>query len=85
MMNELEKMMEKAIKMEKDLLDKHEDELKELQRKSANIEKEGIEIKAKALKDGLTNNNTLYCKYCGTSIDDDSIYCKKCGKKINEE
>lgn len=23
----------------------------------------------------------IYCKYCGTPIDDDSVFCKKCGKK----
>lgn len=27
----------------------------------------------------------MYCKHCGTQIDDDSIYCNKCGKQQNKE
>ena len=27
----------------------------------------------------------MYCKHCGTQIDDDSIFCKYCGKEINKE
>ena len=27
----------------------------------------------------------MYCKECGTKIDEDSIYCKKCGCKIDNK
>lgn len=27
----------------------------------------------------------MYCKYCGTQIDDNSRYCPQCGKKLNED
>lgn len=47
--------------------------------RKANINKEGIEITAKAIKEGLINNK-VYCKYCGKLIDSDSKYCKVCGR-----
>ena len=27
-------------------------------------------------------DETIYCKYCGEEIDNDSVYCKNCGRKI---
>lgn len=27
----------------------------------------------------------MYCKYCGSQIDDDSVFCTKCGKPVNQE
>ena len=48
--------------------------------RKANINKEGIEITAKAIKEGLINNK-VYCKYCGKLIDSDSKYCKVCGRE----
>ncbi len=27
----------------------------------------------------------MYCKYCGTKLDDNVIFCSKCGKKIGEK
>ena len=27
----------------------------------------------------------MFCKYCGSQLDDDSIFCNKCGKKIAEQ
>jgi predicted amidophosphoribosyltransferase len=35
-----------------------------------------------SVKDGLSDDNTIFCKHCGTEIDEDSTFCKKCGKKI---
>ena len=25
----------------------------------------------------------MYCKYCGSKIDDDAVFCSKCGKKLS--
>ena len=49
-------MMSDMIDMEKSILDEHEEDLKEISARSANIEKEAIEIKARAIKDGLTKD-----------------------------
>ena len=37
---------------------------------------------AKGIKKGLSDDNTIYCKYCGAEIDVDSSFCKKCGKEL---
>lgn len=69
-----------SANIQKGILDKNEETMKENARRTASIEKESIEIKARALKDGLTKNSK-YCKHCGTAIDEDSKFCKECGKE----
>lgn len=64
----------------KNIIEKNEDILKDVEKRSANIEKEGIEVKMRAIRDGLSRN-TIYCKHCGTLIDEDSRFCKHCGKE----
>ena len=76
----MNKMLKNVIKTEKDILDNNEEDLKEIVRRSADIESEGLKIKAKAIKEGLSSNSD-FCKYCGESIDNNSKYCKKCGKE----
>ena len=50
---------------------------------NANINKDAIYIKSKAIKDGLSSSK-IYCKYCGNKIDSDSKYCNYCGKKLTK-
>ena len=68
------------VNAEKEMLDNNEEIMKDNITKKANINKEGIEITAKAIKKGLSNNK-VYCKYCGKLIDSDSKYCKACGRE----
>ena len=68
------------VNAEKEILDNNEEIMKDNVTRKANINKEGIEITAKAIKEGLTNNK-VYCKYCGKLIDNDSKYCKVCGRE----
>lgn len=68
------------VNAEKEILDNNEEIMKGNVTRKANINKEGIEITAKAIKEGLTNNK-VYCKYCGKLIDSDSKYCKVCGRE----
>lgn len=68
------------VNAEKEILDNNEEIMKDNVTRKANINKEGIEITAKAIKEGLTNNK-IYCKYCGKLIDSDSKYCKVCGRE----
>lgn len=73
------KVMSKQVKAAKYMIDEVEDDLTDIATKRANINKEGVEITARAIKDGLTDK--LYCKYCGEKIDKDSKFCKICGKE----
>ena len=68
------------VNAEKEILDNNEEIMKDNVTRKANINKEGIEITAKAIKEGITNNK-VYCKYCGKLIDSDSKYCKVCGRE----
>lgn len=36
---------------------------------------------AKGIKEGLSEEDTVYCKHCGQLIDSDSRFCKSCGKQ----
>lgn len=65
---------------EKEILDENEDIMSSNERRKANIKKEGIEVTARAIKDGLTSNK-IYCRYCGAYIESDSRFCKNCGKE----
>ena len=69
-----------GVNIRKNILDENEDTLRDLTIREANIDKEGIKIKTRAIKDGLSKDN-MYCKHCGETIDEDSKFCKKCGKE----
>lgn len=69
-----------GINVKKGILDQNEDTLRDLTIREANIDKEGIEIRTRAIKDGFSKD-TMFCKHCGATIDEDSKFCKKCGKE----
>lgn len=71
-----------AIKSRKRVLDENEDVLTEMATRNASINKEGVEITARAIKKGLSKE-VIHCKYCGKEIDDDSVFCKFCGKNLD--
>ena len=71
-----------AIKSRKKVLDENEELLTEMATRNASINKEGVEITARAIKKGLSKQ-VVHCKYCGKDIDDDSVFCKFCGKNLN--
>lgn len=66
---------------ENKILTENEELLKDSSRKKGNIAKEEIEIKTRAIKEGLSDKKA-YCKHCGSLIDEDSKFCKSCGKEI---
>ena len=70
-----------GVKVANGVVTANEETLKNLSTTSANINKEGIAITAKAIKDGLTKEDTIYCKHCGQPIEKDSKFCKHCGKE----
>ena len=71
-----------GVNIKKNILDENEDTLKDMAKREANINKEYIEVTAKAIKEGLSSNNKVYCKHCGKKIDEESKYCMYCGKKL---
>ena len=70
-----------AVKTKMNILNENEENLKELANREANIKKDYVKTMASALRDGLNDNDTIYCKYCGNMIDSDSTFCKHCGKE----
>lgn len=76
-----ENMVSSMIDAKKKNLDKYQDVLEDMVKREANISKEGIRIKTKAVADGLRKTDG-YCKYCGEAISEDSVYCSKCGKNL---
>lgn len=71
---------EVEVDSKKEILDKHEGKMKDISKKEADINKEKVKTYAKAIKEGL-EEETIYCKHCGTLIASDSKFCKKCGKE----
>lgn len=70
-----------SVKSKKRILDENEEDLMDMATREANISKEAIKTKARAVKEGFTSDDFVYCKHCGAQIDTDSTFCKKCGKK----
>ena len=79
--DDLAKLSGTAVGIKKQILDENEEILTNLAHKEANIRNVGIKSAAKAVKEGLTEANNIYCKYCGAEIESDSNFCKKCGKE----
>ena len=67
--------------VKKQILDENEDALMDIAHKEAKVRNVGIKSAAKAVKEGLKEEDTIYCKHCGYEIDSDSKFCKKCGKE----
>jgi hypothetical protein len=69
-----------GIAGKKAILDQNADELRDIAMREADIASAGIETRARSVKRGLTQEDSIYCKHCGTAIDSDSRFCKECGK-----
>lgn len=70
-----------GVSSAKNIIDNNEEGLRHISRKSADINKDAVEITSRAIKRGFSGNSSIYCKYCGEAIDSDSLFCKVCGKK----
>lgn len=70
-----------GVKTAKGVLDENEDDIRHVVGKTADISKDAITTTTRAIKKGLTEEESVYCKHCGESIDSDSTFCKACGKK----
>lgn len=79
--DDLAKLSGTAVGIRKQILDENEDVLTDIAHKQAKIKSVEIKSAAKAIKEGLTEADSIYCKHCGSEIDSDSKFCKRCGKK----
>ena len=74
------KMMSRQVKATKYMMDESKEDIKSISDNMAYATKDGIKTTARALKEGFAEDN-IYCKHCGSEIDNDSKFCKKCGKE----
>ena len=77
----LEELASTALKAKKKILENNAEDIAYINQKEAELKSAGIRTTAKAMKEGFTDSDSVYCKHCGTSIDSDSKFCKKCGKE----
>ena len=75
------KMMSKQVKATKYMMDESKDDISSISTNLADATKDGVETTTRAIKKGLTDDEVIYCKYCGSKIDKDSKFCKDCGKE----
>ncbi len=75
------KFMSKQIKATKYVLDDNKKDLKNIVDTGTDISKDALKTTISVIKEGLSEEKNIYCKYCGEEIDDDSKYCKNCGRK----
>ena len=75
------KMGRKDIKATKMLIEENKEDLKTINTTLAKANAEGLEIRTRAIKKGLTEDEKMFCKHCGEKIDKYSKFCNKCGKE----
>lgn len=75
------KMMSRQMKSLKYMMDETKEDVESISNDMANATKDGIATTVHAVKKGFTEDNSIYCKYCGSKIDADSKFCKHCGKE----
>ena len=75
------KMMSKQIKAAKYMMDESKEDLRDISTNMADVTKDGIETTVRAIKKGITEDEDIHCKHCGSKIDNDSKFCKNCGKE----
>ena len=74
------KLMSNQIKASKYMMDECREDLKSISDDMAYATKDGVKTTARAIKEGFAEGK-IYCKYCGSKIDEDSKFCKHCGKE----
>lgn len=75
------KMMSRQVKSMKYMMDESKDDIESISTDMADATKGGIETTTRAIKKGFTEDESIYCKYCGSKIDKDSKFCKNCGRE----
>ena len=76
------KMMSRNIKATKYMMDESKDDIKSISTDMAEATSDAVEITTRSIKKGLSEDASIFCKYCGAKIDKDSKFCNKCGKEL---
>ena len=72
----LTRSMSILAKVQNNVMKNNEDILRQNADMNADINKDAIRIMSKAVKEGFSDDNTVYCKNCGQLIDEDSRFYK---------
>ena len=75
------KFLSSQIKANRYAIEESKEDIESISTNMSNATKEGVEITARAVKEGLTEES-IFCKHCGAKIDADSKFCKHCGKEL---
>ena len=78
------KSMEKQMKAVKYMMDENKELLKGIAEQRAEISRDSIEIRARAMKKGFSEQEEtekIFCENCGKTIEKDSKFCNYCGKE----
>ena len=75
------KMMSKQVKSMKYMVDESKDDIQSISTNMADATSSGIETTVRSIRKGFSENESIYCKHCGSVIDKDSKFCKHCGKE----
>ena len=82
------KFFSSHVKSMRYMVDESKDDIEHVSTIMAEASAKGTKIRTKAaaegLKEGLTGEETIYCKHCGEIIDADSTFCKKCSLRVNK-
>lgn len=70
-----------STKSAKYIVNDNKDDLTDIANTSADIYNDAITQTTRAIKKGLTEEKSMFCKHCGAKIDADSKFCNKCGKE----
>ena len=71
-----------VARAQNNIINNNEEILRDTSNKTADIHKDAVKTIVHSVKEGLSDDEVIYCKYCGAQIDSDSIFCKKCGKQL---
>lgn len=75
------KLLSREVKSVKYMMDESKEDIESISNEMADATKGGIETVTRAIKKGITEDDDIFCKHCGSKIDGDSKFCKKCGKE----
>lgn len=75
------KLLSREVKSVKYMMDESKKDIESISNDMVDATQESIEKSSRAIRKGIIEDESIYCKHCGSKIDRDSKFCKKCGKE----